>query len=882
MKRLALFVILVCWSPAAVLAASVLPDSGRVIATRINTPPKIDGIPDEAIWGLGVIVSHFTQKNPDELTPPTQKTEVVVLYDDDALYVCARLHDTAPDSIHARLVRRDVDVETDVFTVNLDPYHDHRSGNYFAVNAAGTCLDGVRYNDTWGDGSWDGVWEGAAARFNGGWTAEFRIPFSQLRFADANPMIWGVNFKRYIARRNEEDLLNFAPRKESGFVSRFWHLEGLENLKRPHYFEVLPYVRGKAAYSKAEDGDPFHDGSEYTPAAGADFKLGLGPNLVLNATVNPDFGQVEVDPAVVNLSDVETYFQEKRPFFLEGATTFEFGYGGATNYWSSNWPAPTHFYSRRIGRTPQGDLPDNDFAKEPEGAHILGAGKITGKLKGDWNIGSLHAVTMREHAKIQYEGRESEVEVEPFTYYSVTRAQKEIRNGFRGLGGIFTTAHRFFDEQELKDQINSDAFMGGADGWSFLDSNRTYVLTGWLGASHVRGNSERMIELQRSSRHYFQRPDASHVEVDSNAASLSGWAGRLMLNKEKGPWMLNTAVGVISPGFENNDLGYMSRADVVNTHFGGGYRWTDPTKWTRYADLSAMSWTNYDFMGNNTALGLWYGTYLQFLNYWSLNLAGDLIPQTINNTRTRGGPLTLNRAGWEASVSVNTDSRKPVVLGAGTSRFIVASDHWTHSVWSSVEWKPADNFSLSLSPGLDLSRLWVQWVDVFDDPTAVNTYGKRYVFSAMNETDLYASFRINYTLTPKLSLQLYAQPYFSSADYSDFRELSKPRSFDFYTYPGSDVQFDESSNQYTIDPDGDGPAETFTFDNPDFDYRSLRGNIILRWEYRPGSTFYFVWTHGRSDDEDRGRFDWNRSCDRLFRADSDNIFLIKATFWLNV
>lgn len=861
------------------IAARGAESTGMVTATRTDRAPVIDGLLNDAAWSDGEWMSRFTQREPDEMAPPTQKTDVKILFDDEALYIGAKMHDTAPDSIDVRLVRRDNDIETDFIAIYLDPYHDHRSGYYFGINSAGTLLDGTRYNDTWADASWDGVWEGASNLLPDGWSAEFRLPFSQLRFAKHNPMIWGVNFKRWIGRRNEVDQLSVVPKNENAFVSRFWHLEGLTDIKQPRYFEILPYLRGKAEFQSVAEGDPFNQSGEYAPSAGADLKLGLGPNVVLNATVNPDFGQVEVDPAVVNLSDVETYFNEKRPFFVEGSSIFDFGYGGATNYWSSNWPAPKFFYSRRIGRAPQ-SVPDNDFSEVPEGTHILGAGKLTAKFPGNWNVGSMHAFTMREHADIEYDGVRSETEVEPFTYYSVTRGQKEIREGYRGIGGIFTSAHRFFDDRRLIDDINSDAFTGGFDGWSFLDKNRTYALTGWMGFSHLRGTTDRMIAVQRSSRHYFQRPDASHVRVDSGATSLTGWAGRILLSKEKGNWMLNSAIGVISPEFDLNDVGYSSRADLTNTHLGGGYSWTKPTAWTRYADISAMQWINFDFEGNNTALGTWLGTSLQLRNYWWLNLSVAGVPETINNTRTRGGPLTKNRGGWETNFSSNSDSRKPVVFSFGSNRYTVAPDHWTHYLWCSAQWKPAGNLSVTLSPDINLLRLWVQWVDCFDDPAATATSGKRYVFSAIDQTEMSASLRIDYTLTPKLSVQLYAQQLYSAADYFDFRELSRPNSFEFYTYPPSGVQYDLRAKTYTIDPDGDGPAEALTFDDPDFNYTSLRGNAVVRWEYRPGSTLFLVWTHGQDYSETRGDFGLNRSANRLFSGKADNIFMLKATFWL--
>jgi hypothetical protein len=873
--------------PWTVLAEHVAVD---VKAVRTAHPPLIDGALTDSVWQLGVPESRFAQLNPVEFGEPSQRTEVAVLYDDQALYIGIRLLDSAPDSIIARLVRRDVDAESDYCVVFLDPFHDHRSGYYFGINAAGSLYDGVRYNDTWSDDSWDGVWEGAVSRDSLGWSVEFKLPFSQMRFQRQADQTWGINFGRLIARHHEDVYTAVVSKTESAFVSRFGHLTGLENLPMPRYVEVLPYVRGRARYRPHENGDPFNTGREYVPAAGADLKMGVGPDLTLNATINPDFGQVEVDPAVVNLSDVETYFTEKRPFFVEGAKTFEFGYGGVTSFWSSNWPAPEFFYSRRIGRTPQGSphYPEGSdadtvivYESVPEGAHILGAAKLTGRLAPGLTFGSLHAVTMRERAELSYRDQRSLSDVEPATYYMVTRAQKEIAAGFRGFGGLITATHRSFAEEHLKSEINSDAYTGGLDGWTFLDRNRAYAISGWLGLSHIRGTPERMIEVQRSSGHYFQRPDARHVSVDSAATSLTGWAARLLLNKEKGNWRLNSAVGIISPGFDSNDLGYLSRTDVINTHVGGGYRWATPTSWTQDATLTNITWSNWDFDGNNTHLGSWAGLYLQFLNYWTMNLSGCGVGRTVNTTRTRGGPLTINRPGWELNADVTTDSRKPWVLSAGTSGYTAARDYFDRTIWMDAEWKAAGNLSLIVGPQLTWSNYWLRWVGAFEDSLAVATYGTRYVFSAIRQTELSASLRLNWTFTPKLSLQVYAQPLISSADYFDFRELSRPKSFDFHTYPASDVSYDSAEDTYTIDPDGGGPAQSFSFSQPDFDYRSLRGNVVLRWEYRPGSIAYLVWTHGREDSEMRGRFDLGRALDRLFDAPSDDILLVKVTYWLN-
>jgi hypothetical protein len=343
--------------------------------------------------------------------------------------------------------------------------------------------------------------------------------------------------------------------------------------------------------------------------------------------------------------------------------------------------------------------------------------------------------------------------------------------------------------------------------------------------------------------------------------------------------VLNTAVGAISPGFDVNDIGFMSRADKINSHFGFGYKWTETTSWTRYANLLGCVFSSFDFGGNHTSGGIWASSYMEFLNYYNANIDFSANPATINNARTRGGPLTQNQPGWELNGQMYSDSRKDWIFGLGTWGYTTARDDWNRAIWVDAQWKIVPNISLSLSPRIWWNDDWLQWVDYFEDATAAQTYGNRYVFAEMYQTELSSSIRLNWTFTPKLSLQLYAQPLISSGDYKVFKELSRPNSNDYHIYSKEEISYDGET--YTVDPDGNGPAGSFAFDNPDFSYQSLRGNVILRWEYLPGSTLYLVWTHGRCDDESRGNFDLNRSFDRLFRADSDNIFLVKATYWLS-
>ena len=646
----------------AVFASAAEQQSIVVPAIRISEKVQLDGKLDEAFWKDENAVTTFVQRDPHEGQPATERTVVDVVYDSEAIYIGARMYDSQPKRIEARLQRKDVLVTSDRFMFYVDPYFDRRTGFYFGVNAAGTLYDGTLMNDTWDDSSWDGVWEGKANMDEKGWTAEMRIPFSQLRFQKKPECTWGVNFKRIIARNNEEAFVTYTPKNGSGFVSRFSSMT-LHNVSPGKSIQLIPYITSRASFVPVEAGDPLHDGKDLDPGAGADLIMGVGSSLTLNATLNPDFGQVEVDPAVVNLSDVETFYPEKRPFFIEGSSIFEFGQGGATNYWSFNWGNPQFFYSRRIGRSPQGSTPDEaDFTDVPDGTTILGAGKLTGQLWGNWKIGTLHAITASEHATFSEDGIVFNQQVEPATYYQVSRAQREFGNGKQGLGFITTYVHRNFNDLQLKDELNDTSLVSGVDAWTFLDDNKTWVVTGYTGFSRATGTPSRMTDLQEASQRYFQRPDADYVEVNPNATSLNGAAGRVFLNKEKGNTFVNAAIGVISPGFDINDMGLLFRADQINTHVAGGYKWTQPRNFYRYAELGGALFQTADFGGDTTWRGVWQYGHVEFQNYYTFDYNVAYNPQTINVFRTRGGPKTLNHPGYETNLSMGTDSRQKWIL----------------------------------------------------------------------------------------------------------------------------------------------------------------------------------------------------------------------------
>ncbi len=849
-----LFSVATCGSASADSLATARP---VIHAVHLEGVIVIDGKLDEPIWQSANVVSDFKQRDPNEGAPATMLTEVRVAYDQDAIYIGARMHDPAPDSILARLTRRDVSIAADRFGVYIDPYCDRRSGYYFQINAAGTLFDGTLFNDSWDDDSWDGVWEGKARRDEQGWTCEMRIPYSQMRFTNAER--WGIDFRRVIPRRSEEDFVVFQPKKESGFVSRFPDLVGMSGIRPKSSIEVIPYTTSKGEFRHHHPGNPFNDGSKLEGDGGLDLRMGVGSRLTLNATVNPDFGQVEVDPAVVNLSDVESYFQEKRPFFVENAQVFRFGNEGASDYWGFNWPEPTFFYSRRIGRNPQGAVPDGaDFSDVPIGTTILGAGKLTGKIAPSWNFGTLSALTGREQAKLDFGGLESRAEVEPLTYYGVARTEKEFKNRQHGLGFMTNTAIRSFDDRSLEDQLNRSSVMAGMDGWTFLDKNQTWVISGYSVMSHVQGTPTRMTNLQENSRHYFQRPDVDYLGVDTTATSLTGFASRYWLNKQKGNSFMNAAVGFLSPKFDVNDVGFMSYADIINYHVGGGYKWTQPTKLRKYQDVLGAVFSSFDFAGNRTSGGVWAAGNTTFQNNYNESYNVSYNPQSISARRSRGGPLMYNRPAFQLVNTFTTDSNHKMYWVLDTGMYMNPGpgsfDYWVNP---SVEMKPVSNVLLSIGPGFERTVEDAQYVDVVDDPTATATFDKRYVFAHLEQKTVSASIRLNWAFSPRMSLLTYIQPLISAGAYTGYKSLAVPRSYDFdlYAYPGA---------------------------KPDFNYKSLRGNAVFRWEYMPGSTLFMVWTQQRTDTEDRGEFNLRPSFTRLLKVNADDIFLAKVSYYFTM
>jgi hypothetical protein len=852
-------------------------------ALRTTGRIVVDGHLDEPDWQRAQPATDFTQRDPDEGKPATERTEIRVLYDDDALYVGARMLDHEPARIARRLTRRDADPAgiADFIVVGFDPHHDHLTGAYFVVTAAGSLRDAVMFNDSDEDGSWDGVWNAAVSIDNRGWTAEMRIPLSQLRFSAADHQTWGLNAVRYIQRLNEEDWWAFIPKKESAIISKCGHLTGLDGVRGRRHLDLLPYGRAKAdANATVQPGDPFTDGTARTGGIGLDAKWGVTSNMTVDAAVNPDFGQVEVDPAVVNLTAFETFFEEKRPFFIEGSESFQnFGRNGASEHFGFDRENPTLFYSRRIGRPPQGQA-HGEFVDQPSATTILGAAKLTGKTASRWTIGVIDAVTSREWARTADGSARGRVEVEPLTNYMAARVRRDI--GARaGLGMLTTLVTRDLRTPDLQGRLAAEAFIVGGDGHLFLNTGRDYVVAGAFSASLVSGTSDAISRLERSSARYFQRPHASHVVFNPTARSLSGWNLQLDFNKNTGDLRPNASFWAVSPGYEVNDTGFMATADRSGMHAALTWRKPTPDRFSRDRQLAVAKWYTWNFAHEKTSDGIYAGASVTFRNYWSAGTSLIALFGACDDRLTRGGPMMWSPGGAHYSASIDSDSRKLVVLSVNGDYGTSASGNWNGGATATVTLKPTPSLSITAGPSISRGLNVAQYVSAVADAAAVATYGTRYVFGEIGRTEVSMTTRANFIFTPRTSLQIYAQPLLSVGRYSGFKEAAEPRTFSFNRY-GVDVgsiAFDPAAGSYTVNPSEAGGGSPFSFANPDFNFKSLRLNTVFRWEFKPGSTLFLVWTQQREDQARPGRFDFSADVSSLMRAPADNVVMVKVSYW---
>lgn len=859
------------------------PDSRRdrtAQATRvINNAIHIDGKLDEAAWPQAQGYDHFTDRSPVDGAEPTFPTVFRVAYDDENLYVGIRAFDSEPDKIKRYLTRRDEYTNSDWLYISIDSYNDHRTAFEFGLNAAGVKHDLRRYDDENADYDWDAVWDGAVHIDQDGWTAEFKIPFRELRFTGSDDMNWGFQVYREFPRnKNELMVWNYWSKDESGFVSNYGTLTGLKNIETSNPLYVSPYVVGQSNISSELRNEVHPSNYELMSHLGGDARYSFANGLTFNATMNPDFGQVEADPADYNLTNFETYFAEKRPFFMEGGNILNFSLGVGDGGLASN----SLFYSRRIGRAPQisPDPENGDYIsmKEPSATKILSAAKLTGKTKQGLSVGVMDAVTSREQADIIYGKDLTQTQVvEPLTNYFLARLQQDYRNGQTSLGGVLTGTNRRLTHTGIT-SMRSGAYTGGLDlNHEFFD--RKYVIQAALAFSYVEGSKEAITATQTSSARYYQRPDANYVQVDSNATSLSGLGEKLVIGKfGGGHWRWMTGVVGSTPGFEINDLGYMPRVDRHTQFFWVQYREWQPKGILNeyFINFNQYSnWTNAPQMIDN---GGNVNAHLTFTNNWRIGggLSYDFSGWDIS--ALRGGPAIRIDPRTYLWTYLNTDRSKNLGFSV-QNNLETAKDIRTQSYSLSVLFRPRHNLQISLGPGFNKSNDSWAWVDKME-----GTDGQmRYIFSDMQQITWSMTLRADLTLMPNLSIQYYAQPFITAGNYSNYKVVEDPRaeSFDhrFHTFAGNEIH--QVDDEYRIDRNGDGTTD-YSFSPGDFNYKQFRSNLVFRWEYMSGSILYLVWSQGYTNSEDISRFRMNRDLRTLFRSPGDNVLMLKVSYLMNI
>ncbi|HYH07841.1 MAG TPA: DUF5916 domain-containing protein [Thermoanaerobaculia bacterium] len=838
-RRVPILVCLVLCLPLAARAAN-WPDRPTLTAVRAAQRPVIDGDLSDPAWAAAPEFTDFTQHDPNDGDPATLRTSFRILYDDEAVYFGAYMHDTAPPT--ALLARRDTFIQSDFLSINIDPQHDRLSGAAFTVTPSNMQIDSILYNDIGEDGSWDAVWDSVAKVVDDGWVAEVRVPYSQLRFPEKPVHVWGINVTRRTTRLNEWVRIVNTRKGETGFVSHFADVVGIEGIRRGRSFEIAPYVVGRGDVF-TRNANPLRDRYDHRLDGGLDLKYALTSTLTLTGTVNPDFGQVEVDPAVVNLTEFETFYPEKRPFFTEGLNIFAFGDSPARTHFSFFF-APRMFYSRRIGRAPQGGI--DGFSVVPGETTILGAAKVTGKI-GDWSIGVLDALTDSEHG-LTFGGHEP---VEPMANYFVSRVTKEYGEASR-LGFLLTSVNRRLPD-ELS-YLREDSVSGGVDGYtSFRD--RSWIFEWVASGSHVSGSEQAIALTQTSPARYYNRPDAGAVDFDPTRTSLSGFAGRAMVSKQTGRWRPNVQIQAYSPGFETNDAGFMQRTDLISSHALVHYANETTTKTFRERNTYFGVWQNQNFDGDTLERGVFADFFGTLQSYWNYRAALFLTPGAFDDRLTRGGPVVRREAGWSSDLVLGSDNRKRFYFEL--EGHLEDSDDGSYVRTGSValNFRPSPSLVLSVVPVYSRSYTYSQFVLSAPDPSMVDTYGSRYVFGELDQRSFELGTRADWTLSSRLSFQLYVQPFIAAGDFHDYHVLARARSADYTPYEG-------------------------TVNDPDFNFRSVRGSAVVRWEFRPGSALYVVWNENRADEVPLGDFSFNRDLRAISTAPSHDVFLVKLSYWL--
>jgi hypothetical protein len=842
-------------------------------AKRIKGEIKIDGILSEDEWSQAKPVKDFVQKDPVEGVEPLEPLEVKFLYDDDALYVGAKMYRENLSTVDALVTRRDEIIHSERIIISLDPYNNKKSAYSFVVTASGSIADYYHPSDheMSRDYSYDLVWEGDAGIDSTGWTAEFRIPFSQLRFNESHSGTWGLNINQWTPSRREDIYWVMIPKDETGWSSKFGKLDGIEGISGGSHLEILPYVTSSLENNPDISGEnPYRSVNEFGYRAGLDLKYGISPNFTLDAAINPDFGQVEADPAEVNLTAYETFFEERRPFFTEGNDLLS---GGIANY----------FYSRRIGGAPSRKL-SGEFTDNPSNTGILGAAKLTGRTNSGLSIGALSALTNEETAKSTFAGNETEKVVEPMTSYNLVRLQQEFGSAASTVGLIVTAVERFIEVgSELRNILPARAYSGGAD-WNIRFDGGDYEFRGHAGFSHVSGSKQVITNLQKAPARLYQRPDAAYVSVDSTAESLSGYTYSAQFSKNAGRhWLWSAQLYVESPGFEINDIGSLRNTDEVSKNFSLTYRENLPGSFYHTYRIRLTSVIKHNFGGvlnrNNHELNL----SMSFPKRSSAYISGVYAGPSYDQFLTRGSYSVLNEVAYSISGGYSSDWTRDIIWDLDYSFENSEMPRKYHMVNTLISYRPPGRFSVSLSPGYYYRKdAWQYLSATVSDNNSTETVSG-YVFGNIEQKTLSAQLRLNYAFTPKFTVELYAEPFVSNGTYSEYSLLEKGGTNDriiFGKDEGTEIWQNEEmgNNRWELINQG----KTYTISDPDFNYLSFRSNLVIRWEWAPGSTLFFIWQQNR-DEYEFIREDFRFSgLAESFGVSGINSFAVKVNYWLPV
>ena len=847
----------------------------QYIATQVTVPPVINGVIDDEAWQSGDWAGGFTQNQPYNGKPETQRTEFKIVFDDNNLYVAIKAYDTAPDSIVNRLTRRD-EADGDLVGIILDSFHDLRTGFLFGVSSAGVKYDQMFVNDSGnGDSSWDPNWWVKTSVNKEGWVAEMKIPFSQVRFDKNSGEVWGLDVARILYRKNEQCFWQHIPRDAPGLIHLFGELKGLDRIKPRKIFDVTPYGVAKTETFQAVPENPFQAKGKLSKLnGGIDAKIGVTNNMTMDLTINPDFGQVEADPSVVNLSAYETFFSERRPFFIEGNNITNFGLGiGDGGVGNDNL-----FYSRRIGRQPQvyPNMKDGWYADIPTRTNILGAVKLTGKTKDGLSIGIVEAMTSEEKADIDTIGGRKLSTVEPLTNYFVGRVQKDINNGNTLIGGIFTSTNRELNA-DVSDLLHKAAYTGGVDFTQYF-KNKSWMFNLNTAFSLVEGSKKAITNTQESSAHYFQRPDKNYALLDTNRTSLEGAGGRMQIMKLNGHWNFLGAVLWKTPGFETNDLGYMRVTDQVLSVLWAGYSQFNPKGIYKSFNLNSDFFAVNNFGGNWIGGGYEWNANINLKNFWNIFTGGSLSTPSISTDMLRGGPSMKMPGNINSRLGFSTDSRKKLTFNV-YANISKGFENSNDNIYTQVDisYKPSNYIVFTISPGYNKSYSELQYV------TQTDFNGSpRYIFASINQKTISTSFRVNLNLSPNLTFQYWGQPFVATGKYYDHKFIVQPMSDSyhsrFWTYSPSQISYDGS--QYNVDENVDGKTD-YTIAKSDFNVKQFLSNLVVRWEYSPGSTVFLVWSQTRSYYTDSGQMDFFNNVGDLFNKGKNvphNVFLIKFSY----